>query len=209
MSARAPEVSRPVADAIAAAQRFLEPAFKDRDSFASITEKIAASQSSKFSPDHEGWEKVIEEAGVLLLSIHKAILADQNQSPGRQVYDSTLLNTVYNLLDLLILDGVYPALPVGVGSPLERRTKCLLFRKPDPTYTSPKDLGIIASILNNTLNVIAADVDRGIEPMQRGRVLNDLIAGNAWLAHTQNIPFAATTLGQHTEKYDSIKLSVL
>jgi hypothetical protein len=187
MSTDSPEKSHTVAGAVALAQAFLEPAFRQRDSSKSITEKIATASASPSDTeiDDEARREVILKGCRLFISIHDAVSADQERPGSKPSYDSNLLGVVYNLLDLLILEGVYPQLPAGIGSPVERRAKSLLYSKPDPVYTPPKSLGVIGFVLKDTLNSIAANFDVGIEPMQRHRVLIDLIAGNAYLAHSE------------------------
>jgi hypothetical protein len=191
-----------VADALAATDHFLKPAVQERDSSGSIAEKIAIAKFENCTNEHDEMNRrqIIEEACSLLMSIHNAVAADQNNTGSSQAYDSTLLGGVYNLLDLLVLEGVYPALPVGVGSPVERRAKSLLYRKPDLSYIPPKDLGLVKFILEDTLNVIASAFDIGIEPMQRHRVLNDLIAANVWLAWSEGKPPQETEFSRSLDR---------
>jgi hypothetical protein len=185
MEAASPTESVSVADAVAATRRFLEPALQQRDSLLSITLKIAAAASSdEAQPDDEARRQVIREACSHLVAIHEAVVADQTKSSRPESYDSSLLGAVYNLLDLLILEGVYPSLPAGVGSPEERRAKSLLWRANDLTY-SPIDLGVLPFVLKDALNLVAAKYNVGIEPMQRHNALKELIAINVWVARSQ------------------------
>jgi hypothetical protein len=202
MSSSAPTVSKIVANAVAAVERFLAPALQERDSPKSITEKIASSKTEQpaSKPADTERRQVIEEACQLLNTINEAVTADQNDAGSKPAYDSTLLGAVYNLLDLLILEAIYPALPVGVGSPIERRAKSLLYRNPDPSYVPPKDLGVVQLVLTDTLDVIASQFEVGIEPMQRHRVLADLIAANVWLAWSQKAVSPETQFNEYLER---------
>jgi hypothetical protein len=202
MSTSAPTVSKVVADAVAAVERFLAPALQERDSTRSITEKIAFPKSDQSTPRPADTERrqVIQEACVLLKSINEAVTADQTDAGSTGAYDSSLLSAVYNLLDLLILEGIYPALPVGVGSPVERRAKSLLFRKPDPSYVPPTDLGVVGLVLADTLDAIASKFEAGIEPMQRHRVLNDLIAANIWWDWSQQAISPQTEFSEYLDR---------
>ncbi|KAF2433894.1 hypothetical protein EJ08DRAFT_657603 [Tothia fuscella] len=183
MSEDIPGIKDSVLKAISAANHFLDPALKDRDSNASITEKIASANSSELSAsvNDDARRGVIQEACTLLIAVHKAVLADQSSSSKQPAYNSTLLSAVYNLLDILILEGIYPSLPKNVGSPVERRAKCLLYRKPDPAYIPIRDLSVLPYVVREALNPIAANYDVGIEPMLRHKALGDLVAGNLCL----------------------------
>jgi hypothetical protein len=174
-----------VADAVAAARSFLEPALRQRDSFQCITLKIAAATlQDEAEPDDEARRQVIRKACSHLVAIHEAVAEDQIKSTKPETYDSSLLAAVYNLLDLLMLEGLYPSLPSGVGSPKERRAKSLLWRANDPTY-SPSDLGVLPLVLKDALNLVAAKYNVGIEPMQRHNALQELIATNMWVSQSQ------------------------
>jgi hypothetical protein len=202
MAMSSPAANQAVSDAVAAVDRFLKPALQERDSSTSITEKISIARFDHHNtkPDENNRRQVIKEACSLLISIHKAVATSQKDVGNSQAYDSTLLGAVYNLLDFLVLEGVYPALPVGVGSPVERRAKSLLYRKPDSSYVPPKDLGVIGLVVESTLNVIASAFDIGIEPMQRHRVLNDLITANIWLAWSEGKPSQGTEFSRDLDR---------
>jgi hypothetical protein len=89
------------------------------------------------------------------------------------------VSVVYRLLDLILLEGVYPSLAPGVGIQPERQTRsrlCNKYAKP------PKDLNILIPILYETLNGIAFGEEGGIKSLVRDRVLIELIAALADVA---------------------------
>jgi hypothetical protein len=191
-SAELPSVEKVIAET----DKFLAPAIRDRDSNRSIAGKLADIKDEAEVP-LETRRGVLREASRLLESINEAVVFDQNSDGPKQAYDSRLLGAVYNLVDVLVLEGIYPSLPSGVGNVVERRTKSLLYRKPDPSYVSPPPgEGLIDSALK-TFDCIVATPDSGIENIIRHRSLADMIAGSAWLSHVK----AFTTLPPNFNRY--------
>jgi hypothetical protein len=174
-----------VEKAVSETDKFFAPALEERDSNESIAAKLANTkeEANLSLATRRG---ILLKANRLLESLNEAVAFDQKRDGPKQAYDSRLLGAVYNLLDVLVLEGVYPALPPGVGNPLERRAKCLLYRKPDSSYVSPPNGDGLIEIAIDALDGITAHPDAGIEPILRHRVLSDLIVGNAWLSHSQN-----------------------
>jgi hypothetical protein len=177
-SAELPSVEKVIVET----DKFLAPAIRDRDSNRGIAGKLADIKDEAEVPI-ETRRAVLREASRLLESINQAVIFDQSSDGPKQAYDSRLLGAVYNLLDVLVLEGIYPSLPPGVGNVVERRTKSLLYREPDPSYVSPPPgEGLIDSALK-ALDYIVATPDSGIENIIRHRSLAEMIAGNAWMAH--------------------------
>lgn len=130
---------------------------------------------------------VIAHACHLLTGLHEAVCMEQgNQPQGQASYSTALFAGVYGLLDLIILEGVYPSLSAGVVSIPERRAKSILFTKTSLHIPFPKDLGLLESVLYGTLDHLAIASHRGIQPLIKGRVLNDLIAAHADLSFSPN-----------------------
>lgn len=183
MSLHSPEASS-VDRVVAEIDKFLAPAIKERDSTKSIATRLAEVKDDA-DVSLEMRKHLLQEANRLLVSINEAVIFDQSSHGLKKAYDSRLLGVVYNLLDVLVLEGIYPSLPSGVGNLAERRTKSLLWRKPDPSYVSPSPGdGLIESALSS-LDGFIATPDSGIENIIRHRLLADMIAGNSWLSHSK------------------------
>lgn len=191
-SPEAPSVDRVVAEI----DKFLAPAIKERDSNKSIATRLAEIKDEADVP-LETRQDLLREASRLLVSINEAVVFDQSSDGPKKAYDSRLLGAVYNLLDVLVLEGIYPSLPSGVGNLAERRTKSLLWRKPDPSYVSPAPGdGLIESAFLS-LDGFIATLDSGIENIIRHRLLADMIAGNSWISHSKGL----TSLPPNLKKY--------
>ncbi|TID21529.1 Armadillo-like helical [Venturia nashicola] len=188
----APSVDRVVAEI----DKFLAPAIKERDSTKSISTRLAAVQDDA-DVSVERRQYLLQEASRLLLSINEAVIFDQSSHGLKKAYDSRLLGVVYNLLDVLVLEGIYPSLPSGVGNLAERRTKSLLWRKPDPSYVSPTPGDGLIDYALLSLDSFIATPDSGIENIIRHRLLADLIAGNSWISHSKGL----SNLPPNFEKY--------
>ncbi|QDS74414.1 hypothetical protein FKW77_005851 [Venturia effusa] len=191
-SPEAPSVDRVIAEI----DKFLAPAIKERDSSRSIAARLAEVKDGADVP-REARRYLLEETNRLLVSINEAVVFDQSSDGPKKAYDSRLLGAVYNLLDVLVLEGIYPSLPSGVGNLSERRNKCLLWRKPDPSYVSPPpDDGLLKNALL-FLDAFIATPDAGIENIIRHRLLADMIAGHSWMSQSK----ALSGLPPNFEKY--------
>lgn len=173
-------VERPsVQRVIDATEAFFEPAVRNREDTRYVSEKLALEGDSS-----DGLRiKFLNEAGRLLQSLHSAVKFNQTFEVGNQAYDSSLLLAVYKLVDFLLLEGVYPALPLRLGLLNERRSKSLLYKNHDPSYVPLEGSNQLDVVLFQIVAPVLKDVDHGIEPMLRHRVLPDIIVGNAWTAH--------------------------
>jgi hypothetical protein len=117
----------------------------------------------------------------LFRAIHVAVAADESQrsSYTSSVLDTGLVSATYGLLDLLILEGVYPSLAQGVGIQPERRKGSLLCNR----LTKPsKNLDLLGPVIYDTLNQVIFGNEDGVKNVVADRVLIDLIAANADLA---------------------------
>jgi hypothetical protein len=178
-SAEPPSVEK----AISKVEDFLAPATRERESNKSVSEKLSTAKGeTTLTP--EARRDAIRKAGQILKNLNRSIVFEQTNGQKKEAYDSTLLNAVFNLLDVLVLEGIYPALPQGVGNAIDRRAKSLLYRRPDPAYVVLPTIDGLMELAVKVLDDIISNFDAGIEPMLRLRVLTDMIAGNAWLVHS-------------------------
>lgn len=178
------EVRSSLQDAVRATESFFKPALEDRDSGEYITRKLLANKSDT-NQDDDGRACLLQRAGMLLQQIDQAVESDRNSSSDNQTYDSTLLLAVYKLLDYIVLEGIYPSVPPGLGALQERRSKSLFYRKPDPHYFAFKGSNQLQPVLHNSVEPILHHVDQGIEPMLRHRCLADLIVAYISFAREQ------------------------
>lgn len=143
---------------------------------------------------------VIRHALDLLLRIHKEIrvrdlepVASRLENPGER-------RTIFALLDLVVLEGIYPSLSPGVGIPIERRARSFVLPQQlsAPVQVQEvnqhRNIELLASVVYGLIGVFGAqDGDahgiwkspkayQGIEGMVRERCLVDLIAGCGELA---------------------------
>jgi hypothetical protein len=125
--------------------------------------------------------RVVLDACSHLKAVHNTLTADERQgnSYTSTVMDTGLVSAVYRLLDLILLEGVYPSLAPGVGIQPERQKRSRLCNK---YAKAPKDLNILVPILYETLNDIAFGKEGGIKSLVRDRVLIDLIAAHTDVA---------------------------
>lgn len=168
-----------VSNAIRDTESFFEPALRDRNDNNYIIWKLLAPRA----PDDASRIELIKRAGDLMQSVHSSLKYEQTSPSQRQAYDSSLLLALYKLIDFLLLEGVYPSLPLGVGLLNERRTRSLFYRKNDPSYLPCKGSDQTELVLSGIFGPVLRDVDEGIEPLIRHRALSDIIAGNSWLGH--------------------------
>jgi hypothetical protein len=93
--------------------------------------------------------------------------------------DTNQISVLHPLLDLIIIEGVYPSLSPGVGFPAERQKRSLLC---DREAKSFPDLGCLDVIILETLNPICFSETDGLGVQIRDRLLVDLVAANADLS---------------------------
>lgn len=116
--------------------------------------------------------------------------------------------TVFSLLDLLVLEGIYPSLSKGVGIPIERRARSFLLPSqlaPGKGEDARKDRDLLKAVVSGVLGVLGIGKNRvvaqqdaqptpssspSVERMIRERCLVDLVAGCAELAFNPEAPAA-------------------
>jgi hypothetical protein len=143
---------------------------------------ISSQPNAPKEPNNDTQKEVILKACTLLEKIHNAIINYVQQAGPKRTLDSTIFTAVYGLLDLIILEGVYPSLTPGICSSDQRLAKSILYPKGVQTSAEPPDLQLLESMIYDVLNPIALAHDQGVQPMLQGRVVSDLVAANAELA---------------------------
>jgi hypothetical protein len=149
-------------------------------------------------------EAVILKALDLLHGLYKACGTRQASSspPNPQadshnpLYNTKNIRTLYGLLDLLVLEGIYPFLSPGVGVPIERRVQTLLQAgfisqrnmaeapgAADAKKTDSQDLGLLRKVSAGMVQLVS-DSETGINRFVRDRVLVDVVAACAELAYS-------------------------
>lgn len=172
------------------AERYLQPVFK-RENFipakgASVIDKLFESSGQKLEPGQTRQEVVVDKGLSLLELIHHAISSDPgsatnvlNTSSSRRLIDA--------LLDLISLEGIYPCLLSGVGSPIERRVRSVL--QGGVTITDSKtapdlDSKNLARITQRIYDLVICG--RGVAIAIQQRTLVDVIAAMGQLVYSPN-----------------------
>ncbi|EEH48936.2 uncharacterized protein PADG_05015 [Paracoccidioides brasiliensis Pb18] len=169
-------------------------------------DSLVQTLSRQLSVQNQGAESsrlhVIQRALDLLVAIHNAFVdsslgidIDYSKGNGRRedpvLEDTKRRRVIHGLLDLLSLEGVYPALSSGVGIPLEQRVISVLptgvvARQPEPTSgNKAHDERLLRLIIDN-LRPIICDKHSGIQSLILGRIIVDILCATAELAfHSQ------------------------
>lgn len=174
---------------------------------------------------------VVDHALNLLLKIHNEI-CDRDSAPvEKRLENPGERRTIFALLDLLVLEGIYPSLTFGIGVPIQRRAGSFVL----PNQITPPDpsarievIGIdrkevllvnviqffVGIVENSSRVTIYRDFKsgksvqgyRGIEGMLRERCLVDLLAGCGELAFnpTRNVSCRNTW----RDKFNNITSSI-
>jgi hypothetical protein len=123
---------------------------------------------------------VIRTACSLLEHIHRSAgaLETSARSNSQAMLDSRISSVLYPLLDLLLLEGVYPDLSPNVGLQQERQKRSLLCNRLSASFPS---LGVISEVLK-CLNAILLGPNVGIHGQLRNSFVADLIAANTDLS---------------------------
>ncbi|KAI5798955.1 hypothetical protein EDC01DRAFT_649849 [Geopyxis carbonaria] len=188
---------------------FLTPIF-DREQLTIVKEKSLILRLSKnLTPSTE--EKVARPILLrytldLVIRLHHELAERDAEANGMPLESPGERRTIFALLDLLILEGIYPALSPGVDIPIERRARSFIVpsrNKPvsDRIQEVAEDdvvKNIFKSIVEGLLNVLHKGEYsleeqsiykkepwrryKGLESMVRERCLVDLIAGCGQLA---------------------------
>ncbi|OJD16954.1 hypothetical protein AJ78_02936 [Emergomyces pasteurianus Ep9510] len=153
---------------------------------------------------------VIQRTLDLLVAIHSAFV-DPNQNIGIDrsfinergedpvLEDTKRRRVIHGLLDLVSLEGIYPALSQGVGIPLQQRVMSVLptgvvITQPEGTSRGrPHDEALLRVIIDS-LSPIICDKRSGIQPIIMGRILADILC-------------AAAELGFHSQYFSQEKIN--
>lgn len=152
------------------------------------------------SPDDAFRIQCIKQAGSSLRTLHDAVKFEQVAQNQTGSYDSSLLLGLYKVLDLIVLEGIYPSVQPGTGRVSERRAKSLFYTKHDPAYVPLQGSNQLSLVLNEILGPILEDIDMGLEPLIRHRILSDIITGYANLSHQNGRAAIASSFVVYLEK---------
>jgi hypothetical protein len=199
----APKRSEGVELALASAKEFLQPAlsagqllyiFKGaiftnvlvksgKISTASAAALIAKSSCAvDEEPSFEKLRATLQEACIHLKALHHTIqLQDNSIDTQLEVLDTALVRIVHDLLDVIVIEGLYPSLSPNVGPQQERHKKSLFYHA---LAISLPNLELVDTILWKTLRHIAFDSSKGLTRVIRDRHLIDIIAAEVDLAHS-------------------------
>jgi hypothetical protein len=122
----------------------------------------------------------LSDAAGHLQAIDKAVKNRAAAGPGPAL-DTALLSAVNPLVDLLVLEGVYPSITLENGFPDRLRKRSLLYGQGAGKF---RDLDMLQAVLVETLDPIVLDVESGISSQVRGRVLANLIVANFDLTYS-------------------------
>jgi hypothetical protein len=125
----------------------------------------------------ENLRQVISDAGARLNAIDKAVRTRRAQErlENEPALDPSLLPAINPLLDLLLLEGVYPSISLDIGFRERLRKSSLFYSKDADKFPN---LDMLQTILVDILNPIAFDVDSGISSQVQDRILTELIIAN-------------------------------
>ncbi|PGH09769.1 hypothetical protein GX51_00450 [Blastomyces parvus] len=141
---------------------------------------------------------VIRRALDLLVAIHRAYVdsdlevgIENARRDGRRedpvLEDTKRRRVIHGLLDLISLEGIYPALSHGVGIPLQQRVVSVLptgvvaTQAEAASANKPHDERLLLFIID-TLRPVVCDKHSGIQPIIMGRILADILCATAELA---------------------------
>jgi len=128
----------------------------------------------------ENIRRAVSDAGAHLKAIDKDVRA--RRAAGREAgpaLDTSLLSAINPLVDLLVLEGVYPSISLEIGFRDRLRKSSFLYNKETSKFP---DLDMLQPVLVDILDPIVIDVDSGISSQVRNRALTDLIVANFDLA---------------------------
>jgi hypothetical protein len=122
--------------------------------------------------------------------------------------DAKRRKVLHALLDLIALEGIYPALSSGVGVPLEKRVVSALPPGIVAQQTSftDEEVSKFSAILKITVDAVLEiifDCHVGIQLIVRRRILSDIISGLAELAF-QNHGLQETDKISYTKAFEKV-----
>ncbi len=152
-----------------------------------MIDRLISQQSIRGDEELRNPRAVVVNAAISLLSdIHAAVI--EAPDTAQTLYNIKNRRTIDSLLDLISLEGIYPALSPGVGIPIERRVRSVLqagaaARPLAITDTREDgDLDLLKDVVSG-LNPIILAGDRGVNHFVRERTFVDVICGCAELAY--------------------------
>lgn len=131
---------------------------------------------------------VITYALSLLRSIHAAAVAAPSQTAEKLV-NATDSRTITCLLDLLVLEGIYPSLSTGVGIPIERRARNFVLpatRKRVQEVGENRNMELLGKVVDGLIEVTEGEgAEIGVGGTVKERCLVDVLAGCGELAFVE------------------------
>ncbi|OJD28287.1 hypothetical protein ACJ73_00309 [Blastomyces percursus] len=179
------------------AHEFLNPEIQ-KSRGESLVQILARKIQVQGKEDGSATFHVIQRALDLLVAIHRAY-ADLNLDVGIEnskrngrredpvLEDTKRRRVIHGLLDLISLEGIYPALSQGVGIPLQKRVMSVLptgvvaTQAEATSANKPHDERLLLFIID-TLRPVVCDKHAGIQPIIMGRILADILCATAELA---------------------------
>jgi hypothetical protein len=125
-------------------------------------------------------KRIIIEACTRLENIQNAMRSAPPPKGPRIALDTGVMAQIFPLLDLILLEGVYPSLSKGVGYPRERQKRSLVCNR---SCMSFPDLNTLDDVLV-ILNPLVFTSTGGIHQQVQDSILLDVIAANADLAYS-------------------------
>ncbi len=122
---------------------------------------------------------MISDAGAHLIAIDNAVRTGKGagKPESTAALDTSLLSAINPLLDILVLEGVYPSISLEMGFRDRLRKSSLLYSKESDKFP---DLDMLQTVLHIT-DLIVFD-NSGIASQVRDRIITDLIIANFDLA---------------------------
>lgn len=142
---------------------------------------------------------VIKHTLTLLRRIHAELSERDSTANALRLERPGERRTIFALLDLLILEGIYPSLSPGVGIPIQRRARSFVVPSQVPaavgrvTEIDTADTELLREIVQDLSDILqptpetAGSGYKGIEGMVRERCLVDLLAGSGELAFNPDL----------------------
>jgi hypothetical protein len=189
--------SADVSASLAAGKSFLEPAINSGQSFecykscerSSIAKKGPVKAHSPGTPVEilaalllvpggidslEASRKVLLKACSLLCDFSKAAEDQENANIDQvPMLDTEIVSTIQQLLDVIVIEGLYPSLNSNVGLQAERRRRSSLYKGVSKALP---DLKLLDDIVFKTLLPLVVDAPSTIARLVRDRHLIDMIA---------------------------------
>ena len=156
----------------------------------SLVERLTAQLSEQADTESLSKRAVAIRAALShLWDIHVALIkASATCDVSQFLYNSGNRRVIDGLLDLISLEGIYPALSPGVGIPIERRVKSVLQagvsarHVAEIGYEEGSDLRLLKEVIDNLSKIVLAG-DKGLNHAIRERSLVDVICGCGELAY--------------------------